>query len=158
MKTNPNFYRADISRPTVQLLLSELSEVADDWFILGVALGVHVRKLREIKASNNQEGVKHWMIDMFQSWLDSNPTASWEDVLRALEQLGHLTLASRLKPKYSTQEIEQQRPAVDGVYILMSFLACIIIIILSVLLHVHVPMMELGGSLTSLHVPITYRE
>ena len=89
----------DIPPPTVQLLLAELNEV-DDWFTFGVALGVTVRKLREIQTSNSQGGVQHWMVDMFQSWLDSTPTASWEDIIRALEQLDNLTLAARLRSKY----------------------------------------------------------
>ena len=108
------FYRADISRPNVQLLLTELSEVADDWFTLGVALGVRVSRLRGIQA-NSREGERRWMIELFQSWLDSNPTASWKDVIGALEQLGHNTLATKLRSNYNTRGIEQQRRAVDGV-------------------------------------------
>ena len=85
-------------------MLEELNEV-DDWFTLGVALGVTVRKLREIQTSNPQGGVQHWMTDMFQSWLDSTPTASWEDVIRALEQLDHVVLAARLRSKYIGQQL-----------------------------------------------------
>ena len=80
-------------------MLAELNEV-DDWFTFGVALGVTVRKLREIQASNSQGGVRRWKIDMFQSWLDSTPTASWEDIIKALEQVDHVALAARLRSKY----------------------------------------------------------
>ena len=91
-------FNTDIPPPTVQLLFSELLEV--DWFTFGVLLGVTVRKLQEIKASNPQGGVQQWKIEMFQSWLDSTPTASWEDIIRALEQADHVTLATRLRSKY----------------------------------------------------------
>ena len=102
------FY-TDTSPPNVQLLLTELSEV-DDWFTFGVILGITVTKLREIQASNPQGGVQRLKIDMFQFWLDSTPTASWEDIIRALEQADHVTLAVRLKSKY----LEHHQP--PGVY------------------------------------------
>ena len=99
LKTNFTIF-TDTPPPTVQLLLVELHEV-DDWFTFGVALGVTIRKLREIQTSNPQGGVQCWMTDMFQFWLDSTPTASWEDVIRALEQLDHGALAARLRSKYN---------------------------------------------------------
>ena len=76
----------------------------EDWYSLGVALGVRVRKLREIQASNSRSGIQRCKIDMFQSWLDSTPTASWEDVIRALEQLDHNSLAARLREEYTKQQ------------------------------------------------------
>ena len=88
-----------IPPPTVQLLLEELRQV-DDWYPLGVTLGVPTQKLRDIQTSNSQGGIQRWSIDMFQYWLKSTPTASWKDVISALEQLEHLTLAARLKAKY----------------------------------------------------------
>ena len=92
------FY-TDTPPPTVQQLLSELNEV-DDWYTFGVVLGITVRKLREIQASNSQGRVQRWKIDMFQFWLDSTPTASWEGIIRALEQADHVTLAVKLRSKY----------------------------------------------------------
>ena len=89
---------ADIG-PTVQQLVKQLQEV-DDWYTLGVALGVPVPRLREIQRSNQAEGVGRWKVDMFEYWLNLNPTASWKDVTRALEQLGHISLAARLKSEY----------------------------------------------------------
>ena len=90
-------YHADIPPPTVQQLLAELNEV--DWYVFGVALGVPVPTLREIQASNSQSGVQRCKIDMFQTWHDSTPTASWEDIIRALEQLNNRTLAARLRSR-----------------------------------------------------------
>ena len=97
---------ADIPPPTVQQLVEQLREV-DDWFILGVALGVSVSQLKEIERSNQGEGVKRWKVEMFQYWLNLNPTASWKDVTSALEQLGFFSLAARLKSKYLWQRGQQ---------------------------------------------------
>ena len=101
---------ADIPRPTVQQLLRELNDV--DWYLLGGVLGLSTAKLQGIKSSNSS-GVHHWKIDMFQSWLDSTPTASWQDVIKALEQLDHKVLAARLRAEY----IGPQLPGVYYVYI-----------------------------------------
>ena len=98
-------------------MLAELNEVVD-WYTLGAVLGVRVRKLREIQESNNQGGVQRWKIDMFQSWLDSTPTASWEDVIRALEQLDHLTLAARLRSKYLGEVGVEPSPVAESEYAL----------------------------------------
>ena len=97
-------YRACVrgrSGLTVQQLLVELKEV-DDWYSLGAYLRVRVSKLREIKTSNSQGGVQLCKIEMFQYWLDSTPTASWEDVISALKQVDNLVLADRLTSKYTS--------------------------------------------------------
>ena len=71
-----------------------------DWYSLGVALLVPVSKLKEIMASSQQEGIARWRIDLLQYWLDSTPTASWSDMITALEKIGHYTLSARLRSKY----------------------------------------------------------
>ena len=86
----------DIPPLTVQQLLKQLHEV-NDWYSLGVVLGVPVERLQEIQASNSQGGVWHWKINMFQFWLNSTLNASWEDVISALEEIDHVALAARLK-------------------------------------------------------------
>lgn len=97
---------ADIPPLKVQQLVEQLQEV-DDWHTLGVALGVPVPQLKEIERSNPKEGVRRWKVEMFQYWLNLNPTASWKDVTRALEVLGHLSLAARLKSDYVLQRGQQ---------------------------------------------------
>ena len=72
----------------------------NDWYSLGVALLVPVSKLKEIKSSSPQEGIAQWRIDLLQYWLDSTPTASWSDIITALEKIGHHTLSARLRTKY----------------------------------------------------------
>ena len=72
----------------------------NDWYSLGVALLVPVSKLKEIMTSCPQEGTARWRIDLLQHWLDSTPTASWSDIITALEKIGHHTLSARLRTKY----------------------------------------------------------
>ena len=40
------------------------------------------------------------MIDMLKYWLNNNVSASWKDVVRALEQINQLVLAATVKQKF----------------------------------------------------------
>ena len=99
--------------PGLQLMLHHLNEVKNEWFMIGIALGVPLTKLREIEASYPQGGVKRWLAEMIQYWLDMTPTACWEHVARALEQVDQLTLASSIKQKYLWRQ-QQQPPCSVG--------------------------------------------
>ena len=68
--------------------------------MIGIALGVTLTKLREIEASYTKEGMTRCMLEMVQYWLDTTPTACWEQVARALEQVNQLRLAATIKQKY----------------------------------------------------------
>ena len=89
----------DITTPTIHQLTEEL-EGMNGWYSLGVALLVPVSKLQEIMALSPQGGTAQWRIDLLQHWLDSTPTASWSDIITALEKIGHHTLSTRLRVKY----------------------------------------------------------
>ena len=71
-----------------------------DWFALGVALRVPPSKLKEIMQSATQVGIQYWRIELLQYWLDSTPSASWRDIVTALEKIGQHTLSARLREKY----------------------------------------------------------
>ena len=88
-----------ITTPTIHQLTEELAGM-NDWYSLGVTLLVPVSKLKEIKTSSPQGGTVQWRIDLLQHWLDSTPTASWSDIITALEKIGHHTLSTRLRMKY----------------------------------------------------------
>ena len=79
-------------------MLQHLNEVKNDWFMIGIALGVPLTKLREIEASYTKEG--RCLLEMVQYWLDTTPAACWEQVARALKQVNQLTLAATIKQKY----------------------------------------------------------
>ena len=86
--------------PTEQLLLKELKEVTDDWKVFGVSLGIPGRKLKSIVTEDPNGGVENWKLKMFQFWLQYKPDASWEDVVRALEDNDYCNLAATLSKKY----------------------------------------------------------
>ena len=89
----------DIPAPKIQQLLEELKPV-DKWYLFGVKLNVPVYELNKIKSSEAQGAIELYKTHTLQYWLNSNPTASWKDVVRALEQIDHLRLASQVKRKY----------------------------------------------------------
>ena len=89
---------AGISFPTLPQLLEELKDV--DWFLLGIFLGVPLKQLHRIESSYRQGVVERCKIDMLQYWLDNNVSASWKDVVRALEQTDQIVLAVTVKQKY----------------------------------------------------------
>ena len=73
----------------------------NDWYSLGnLALLVPVSKLQEIMALSPEGGIARWRRDLLQYWLDSTPTASWSDIITALEKIGHHTLSAGLRTKY----------------------------------------------------------
>ena len=84
----------------LQLMLQHLNEVRNEWFMIGIALGVPLTKLREIEASYTKEGTMRCMLEMVQYWLDTTPAACWDQVARALEQINQLTLAATIKQRY----------------------------------------------------------
>ena len=88
-----------ITTPTIHQLTEELAGM-NDWYSLGVALLVPVSKLKEIESSCPLGRIARWKIDLLQHWLDSTPTASWSDIITALEKIGHHTLSARLRTKY----------------------------------------------------------
>ena len=96
--SNSHAVHAGITRPTIHQLTEELADV--NWHSLGMALLVPVSKLSAITASHPQGGTARWKIELLQYWLDSTPTASWSDIIKALEKIGHGTLSARLKTEY----------------------------------------------------------
>ena len=87
--------------------MAHLDKVGDNWFVFGIALGVPHKKLREIEISFSQGGVKRFVVEMIQYWLDTTPSACWKEVARALEQVDCLALASAIKKEYLWGHDEQ---------------------------------------------------
>ena len=95
-------FHTDIPAPTIYQLTEELVEI-NDWYSLGVALMVPLSKLEEIQKSTPQEGIQRWRINLLQYWLNSTPSASWRNIVAALEKIGHHTLSAQLRDKYMSQ-------------------------------------------------------
>ena len=80
-------------------MLHHLDAVHSDWFLIGIALKIPHRKLRSLEFLHSHSSSNHCMSEMIYYWLDS-PNASWDQVVNALELVGHSELALILKQQY----------------------------------------------------------
>ena len=81
----------------VRLLVTKVQKIAD-WFMLGVHLGVPNEELNKIdQRFSVSHGVERCKAELFDLWLRQNPSARWDDVASALEQLNEKALASELR-------------------------------------------------------------
>ena len=81
----------------VRLLVTRVQKISD-WFMLGVYLGVPNEELNKIdQRFSASHGVERCKAELFDLWLRRNPSARWDDVASALDQLNELTLASELR-------------------------------------------------------------
>ena len=93
-------------RPTMQLLnrakRNEATEVVVKWKELGIELlGGSTHRLNVIKRDHH-DSQDECCTAMFQEWLDVNPNASWNELIKALENIGLVTAASNIKVMIGT--------------------------------------------------------
>ena len=81
------------------VLCRELISVSD-WRSLGLNLGVRDYELDQIRSSNPNEGCSRWRQETISLWLRQTPSASWENVVKALQEMSENTLAERIRWKY----------------------------------------------------------
>lgn len=80
-------------------LLIELKDV-DDWFELGVYLGVPDNKLREIQQDCHYMDIEECKMEMILLWRQLNiPT--WSAIVNALAEIGQHKIALEIASKYS---------------------------------------------------------
>ena len=84
----------------MKTLCNELVGVSD-WRKLGLNLGIQDYELDKIKSSHPAEGCDGWKRETFSLWLRRTPSASWRDVVRALQQMGENRVAERIERKYT---------------------------------------------------------
>ena len=78
-------------------LSSELATVIN-WFLLGLNLGLQKHELTKIE--RDYQGNDRRRVEMSHLWLQRTPNATWEDVVRALQQMGENTVAENIREKY----------------------------------------------------------
>ena len=71
-----------------------------DWHKLGLNLGVQDYELDQIHRSRPAEGCDGWKRETFSLWLRHTPSASWRDVVGALQQMGEKIVAEMIEQKY----------------------------------------------------------
>ena len=90
---------ADIGLLNVKNLYSELTTVTD-WYRLGLYLDLKTHELGKIEQNYTNQGCDRRMLVMLALWLRSTPTATWKDVVSALQQMGENRVAENIRQKY----------------------------------------------------------
>jgi len=62
-------------------------------------LGLQPAQLRQIE-SQHPVDIERRKVEVFDSWLQSNPGASWRHIVTALREMRDLTTAERIELKY----------------------------------------------------------
>ena len=81
------------------VLCRELISVSD-WRSLGLNLGVRDYELDQIESSHPTEGCGRWRQKTISLWLGRASSASWENVIQALQMMGENRLPERIHQKY----------------------------------------------------------
>ena len=89
-------------RPTISELATVPIEPAQ-WYTLGIALGLEEEVLNSIEMDQSNKLVKCKRA-MFRKWLESNPTASWNDLIKALLQIGEEETAEKVRKEFSPSQ------------------------------------------------------
>ena len=71
-----------------------------NWFLLGINLGLPKHELSKIQQNYAHQGNDQQRVEMLYLWLQRTPNATWEDVVRALEQMGENRVAENIHEKY----------------------------------------------------------
>ena len=83
-------YVVDIPPPK---FMEELDEMAHDWYMLGINLGVPGKKLKQIQ---DRDGLYVFMTNVLEMWLDTGE-ATWEQLEHALDVIDNKRLANVVK-------------------------------------------------------------
>ena len=75
-----------------------------DWYRLGQELELNSYELGIIKR-NHPGDTKSQTCEMFELWLKAQPDASYEQLIKALHEIGHETVAISLCKKYGKYDI-----------------------------------------------------
>lgn len=83
--------------------LNELIEVVNDvnWYQLGLKLQLRSGKLHEIESDYCTRGEARIMAKMLDTWLKQNPDACWDDLMKALVEMGENRAARDIAIRYS---------------------------------------------------------
>jgi len=84
-------------KPDMQSLSNALKDVSN-WHQLGIQLGIPTSELRKIEEEYQRADRRK--TEALDTWLHQTPSASWSDVVSALQQMGENTVAESVCQKY----------------------------------------------------------
>ena len=88
-------------KPTVQLLHRELQDVQHRWYGFGLQLGLQPASLDTIRHDSGAD-CEMCMVATCNAWLKAKRDACWQDVVEALNMIGHQVLAENIEKNYCT--------------------------------------------------------
>ena len=104
---------AEEERPKI-LELATVPIQPTQWYTLGLTLGLEEDVLNSIEQEQLDRPMKCKRA-MFRKWLGSNPSASWNDLIKALVQIGEKDIAEKVKEEFSpSQPTGSPDPHEDG--------------------------------------------
>ncbi len=85
----------------LQEILSELMDAINEWFNLGLALGIQDPTLKDIES--NEKYNKDRLREMLAHWLQTSPSRTWRDICNGLRSntVKHYVLADKIEKKYN---------------------------------------------------------
>ena len=72
----------------------------NDWHRFGIYLGLEMSTLRNIEHEFGSRGLHRIKAEMFDRWLITTPSASWEDLVIALEEMRERMVAHNVAASY----------------------------------------------------------
>lgn len=75
--------------------------VATQWYSLGLQLLDNCNILDRIK-SNCEGDIECCCNEMFKKWLETNPDASWDQLIAALNEVELITTAAQVTTRFTT--------------------------------------------------------
>ena len=91
----------ETATPSIKDLLKESAQV-DNWYKLGVELGIPSINLDHIESIYDKKDFVNLKKSVFIKWLLLDPNPSWKKLSSALKRMGLRDLSTRLRIKYRT--------------------------------------------------------
>ena len=93
------FFEGD--KPTMKQLIRDLyNTVADKCLVIGIYLEIPEAQLKTMEEKNRGDPQKCLMV-MLSEWLERvSPLPTWQDLAKAVEFVGYLDVAQKLRQKY----------------------------------------------------------
>ena len=95
---SPICFPATSTHPELKEIQNELGEVTE-WHQLGLELGVPHAKLKEIE--NDYPQNQRRKVEVLDWWCRNTAEVSWIKLAKAVEEMGYILLAERLRRKTS---------------------------------------------------------
>ena len=88
------------AKPTLLELIDALSEIAANWYDLGMRLGVPIATLDAIRETNKHV-VGDCLREMLKWWMGKHPERGWSDIIHTLREMNRNDVADEVQTRYT---------------------------------------------------------